>query len=288
LGGPVPLRSIVKQTQSHPEVDQKLRALINRRVGWLLLAYLVLRIPVVNALVWVRVIGDYDVVQSLELAAYALTTLMLASARDSFDRYRVDRVSLIAFLLFGTVLRTLPPSEVSDAPTQFFYGFGAIAIVLAVVILRWKRAAPTWAESSWRWLGIGLLVGIGPGLAISAAFSAFRFAVTGELEVVPLAAAPFIAKFVYEMGHSAILEEPAFRGFLWGYLEHRKWQPVTIWQAQALLFWLAHLRYIDQPFTFWIAVPIGGLVFGWLSWKSKSISPGLLAHAAYNSLTSLF
>jgi membrane protease YdiL (CAAX protease family) len=94
--------------------------------------------------------------------------------------------------------------------------------------------------------------------------------------------------FLSFLGNSAVLEEPAFRGFLWGYLEDFRWKPIQIWLLQAAMFLLAHLRYIDRPFTFLVAVPAAGLLFGWLSWKSRSIAASLVAHAAYNSIATYF
>jgi membrane protease YdiL (CAAX protease family) len=104
----------------------------------------------------------------------------------------------------------------------------------------------------------------------------------------PLTAVGLAVVFLAFLADSAIQEEAVFRGFLWGYLETLGLKQPMIWLLQAGLFWIAHLRYLDRPFTFWLALPASGLLLGWLSWKSKSISASVLAHAAYNSMASYF
>jgi membrane protease YdiL (CAAX protease family) len=89
------------------------------------------------------------------------------------------------------------------------------------------------------------------------------------------------------MSRAVILEEPVFRGFLWGFLRERGWNEKVIWLSQAALFWLAHLNYVQRPYTFWLVIPLSGLVYGWLAWKSRSLAPSMLAHAAYNSLAAV-
>ena len=274
--------------QEAPATIQEERHPIVGRIGWLLLAYFLIRIPLVNLLVLGGLTESYDLVQKLELASYVICAAMMAVASKSFRDFRIDRLSIILFIVFGTVLRIPPPSAVSTAIDPIYYAFGLIALVLAVVVLRSRQFRGRWARTNWRWLVLGLLLEVGLGLFLATVASVFSRLSIALQQAQQITTGAFFLTFLFEMGHSAILEEPAFRGFLWGYLEQRGWHPASIWQFQAALFWLAHLRYIDTPFTFWIAVPAGGLLLGWLSWKSKSISASLLAHAAYNSLGALF
>jgi membrane protease YdiL (CAAX protease family) len=90
--------------------------------------------------------------------------------------------------------------------------------------------------------------------------------------------------FVYHLGFASISEEPLFRGFLWGYLRRLGWKDIWIWPAQAAIFMSAHLYFIDAlPFEFWIVVPLAGLILGLFAWWSRSIAPGMMAHAAFNA-----
>ena len=81
-----------------------------------------------------------------------------------------------------------------------------------------------------------------------------------------------------------IAEEPFFRGFLWGALRRAGWEDVWIWAFQAALFWLAHIYWLGRsPVSFWV-VPLGGLVFGILAWRSRSIAVSMVAHGLVNGV----
>ena len=52
-----------------------------------------------------------------------------------------------------------------------------------------------------------------------------------------------------------------------------------------MLFWLAHIYLLGgSPITFWVSVPLGGLVVGVLAWRSRSIAVSMLAHGAANGV----
>ncbi len=89
----------------------------------------------------------------------------------------------------------------------------------------------------------------------------------------------------YQTGYAAVSEEPLFRGFLWGYLRKGGWSDGWICLFQAGLFMLGHIYYLNSlPISFWIIVPTGGLVLGWLAWRSRSIATSISAHATLNAL----
>jgi membrane protease YdiL (CAAX protease family) len=53
---------------------------------------------------------------------------------------------------------------------------------------------------------------------------------------------------------------------------------------QAVLFTFGHLYYIHTlPITFWIIVPVGSLVLGWLVWRSRTIASSMIAHGMMNA-----
>ena len=260
------------------------RVAANRRIAWPIALYFLLFVPLIS---FTAPTGSDPVdpsIQALQLLAYAITALMIGVARLSLTEFRIDKLTVILFLLFGTFLRL--PSSTDDPSSVYsiYYGFGVVALALVGLILRSRSARNRWAPVSWGWLGLGLISGLGLALAIAllgTIASGSRFSLyTGP----PLTTAGLIFAFLYAMGHSAIIEEPAFRGFLWGYLEQHRWKGVGIWLFQGALFWLSHFRYFDRPLMFWVALPAGGLIFGWLSWRSRSVAACLVAHAAYNGL----
>lgn len=258
------------------------------RVGWLLLAYFLVRVPIINLSVLGGLTENYDFVQKLDLAEYVMIAAMIVVARKSLRDFRIDRLSVILFILFGSILRIPPQVELGSAFGPIYFVFGLTALGLGVVVFRSRQNRAGLAGMDWRWLVVGLLSGVVLALVLGTFGSVISRGSIRLQPAWPITTGGLFLTFLYQMGHSAILEEPAFRGFLWGYLERHRLHPASIWQLQAVLFWLAHLRYLDRPFTLWIALPVGGLVFGWLSWKSRSISASLLAHAAYNTIGAFF
>jgi membrane protease YdiL (CAAX protease family) len=75
-------------------------------------------------------------------------------------------------------------------------------------------------------------------------------------------------------------EEIAFRGYLQRTLAIRR-GPVVAIAGSAILFSLLHLDPIRFP-----ALLVLGLVFGWISWRSGSTWPSIVAHAVNNGLAS--
>lgn len=86
-----------------------------------------------------------------------------------------------------------------------------------------------------------------------------------------------------------VFEEILFRGALWMLLIDLKLSPRTTLLAQALLFWVSHYRFLftGSYFAFWVMMPILGLTYGVIVYKSKSISITSLCHWSNNFLTAI-
>ena len=80
----------------------------------------------------------------------------------------------------------------------------------------------------------------------------------------------------------AVCEELLFRGFLLGGLSaaSRKWPAIL---ASACVFGIFHFFLSKFAVTATL-----GVVLGYLCWRSKSILPGMIAHALNNGLAVLF
>lgn len=83
------------------------------------------------------------------------------------------------------------------------------------------------------------------------------------------------------------MEEPLFRGFIWGYLEKRSWNQIWIWLLQAGIFCIGHIYYLPQNPVFFAGTFVGALILGLLVWRSKSIGTRMIAHAMTNTLGNL-
>lgn len=270
-----------------PTQDSESSRPIQRRIGWLLIVYF---IWIVAVNIWAAFSPNASQATGylFEFAAFAITTAMLVVARASPGRFRIDRLTAVLLVLFATILRLQRPEEVGSAPDPTYFAFAIVAVVIAAVVIRSRGTDRKWAGTSPGWLALGLVSGTALGLFMQSLASLFYRGEATPAASYPITIGALVLTFIYTMGHTAILEEPIGRGFLWGYFELRGWRPVRIWLLQAALFWLGHLRLVDSPVTFWLALPLGGLMLGWFSWHSRSVSAGLLAHAAYNTLGAFY
>lgn len=97
----------------------------------------------------------------------------------------------------------------------------------------------------------------------------------------------FIATFMGSMQSflvPIVIEEVIFRGALWAYLRSLGLSERATLFVQALLFWIAHHRYLllDKQYFFWVAVPCIAILLGLLAWRSKSLTPSTIGHFLFN------
>jgi len=80
----------------------------------------------------------------------------------------------------------------------------------------------------------------------------------------------------------ALIEDFLFRGFLWGHLRKFKLSEPFILFIQAILFWGAYYYHFNRPGT-WIIIFVGGLLYGIVAWKTKSLFLSAIVHACWKS-----
>lgn len=255
------------------------------RVTWLLIGGLfILRGPLYGGIPLFGIYPDWlDPVW--RIGTYLLTAILIWWERDRLAEFHIDKLVLIMFIL-GKPLEFLlyqpgmPESFQPDTAVYVLYLPIAIGLVIALWLTR--PHLPTLSVKSWGWVGIGVLAGI----ALAAYFAAaFRIASPGFGKTTPTST-ELIFSPLWQMLYAGLGEEPFFRGFLWGGLRKTGLKDVWIWLVQAALFWLSHLvTLLNAPISFWLIVPVGGLVLGGLAWRSRSIAPGILAHGLANGLS---
>jgi membrane protease YdiL (CAAX protease family) len=81
-----------------------------------------------------------------------------------------------------------------------------------------------------------------------------------------------------------VFEELIFRGALWAFLRDLGLKEHIVFFLQAFLFWISHHNYglRDNPYLFWIAIPLAAILLGFIVWRSKSLTPSTIAHFLFN------
>jgi membrane protease YdiL (CAAX protease family) len=128
---------------------------------------------------------------------------------------------------------------------------------------------------------------IGPILALAATLLTTRLGLEPIRPRGQEAASLFwlLTSTFIQMNVAAVLEEPLFRGFLWGYLRRWHWSNILIWLLQAVLFTLAHVYYLkDESFMPWlIRIMLPSLVIGLVAWQARSIFASMVTHGVFNA-----
>jgi membrane protease YdiL (CAAX protease family) len=225
---------------------------------------------------------------------YLFTAALIYWQRNHLGQFHVTRFSLVIVLgapLAEPLLGLLTGSWI-DWPYGNSFRLAALLIAISLLVLLWKSQAKLdLAPERLRWVTISLALGLVLAFAYGWYFELEAFGRIGVRDVILKPPASLSDVFLFtsiQLMNAAVMEEPLFRGFLWGCLRQRGLRDPLIWLIQAALFWLAHIYYLGQvPFSFWVLVPSVGLAFGWLAWRSRSIAPPLIAHTMVNALTQI-
>jgi membrane protease YdiL (CAAX protease family) len=234
------------------------------------------------------------VIPSFEIGTYLLVAILLIRESESLPDYHINALAIWMVILFKPIETIYLSSWTQLASPMAFPQLPSLcvwAVALGLLVRFRSRLFQSgtlgWQDLKWTLLGglIGLVTVVVTGYPQSFTVHfdpVSRFMVLSQLP-------SSIANIPYQWGYAAISEEPVFRGFLWGFLRKSGWREVWIWFFQAGLFALAHLYYLrTAPLNFWFVVPIGGLVLGWLAWRSRSIATSMVAHGVMNGLTRYF
>ncbi len=206
------------------------------------------------------------------IGTYFFSALFLWLERGNLKDYHVDIIAIIIFALgpfwylYSNLIIRIP---------MMIIGIG---LLIALKISKCKFQKVTLANI--KWILIGLAIG-----AITAIISSPLLSKQVTNTGMKATASIVVMSFLTQLTNAAIFEEPFFRGILWGVLKKYKCKDLWICLIQAVLFWISHIYYINSsPYSFWIVVPLGGVVLGVLSWRSRSIGTSMAAHGMINGL----
>ncbi len=260
-------------------------ALLHLRIGWLVLAMLLLlRIPYSVLLTYASADNTGWGPAGFQLGTYLLVVFLIWWERNDLSAVHIDTLAIALIIVFEPAQTVILRYWHIDTPLTFPHPAGLLMWAASIILLvaLWRsphKPAPIYGISL-AWLAGGFLA----GLLFSAVPNIDAFLRIQDIVPVPSLAASTAVAFFYQIGFAAVSEEPLFRGFLWGYLRRLGWREPWVWLGQALLFMLAHIYFINALHAqFWAAVPAAALILGLFAWRSRSIAPGMLAHAAYNA-----
>lgn len=123
----------------------------SRRIGWLLLAYHIIWIPI-SARADLHQAGSVISSETVDVLRHALIAAMLNVARRRLRSYQIDRLSVIFLVAFGAILR-IPADPEATATQPTFWLFSLIAFPLVAVLYRTRSTADRWGP---RQLGLDL------------------------------------------------------------------------------------------------------------------------------------
>lgn len=223
-----------------------------------------------------------------QVGTYPLTAIMVLLKRDCLEKYHIDGLALglLVFAPLGCfVTQGLLQGGWSELPFTTYVN-GGLAVLFGLALLIRRPALPArGAAAMGGWVVFSVLIAVCEALAVGYLLH-FQKTIPPEVRIsLPGQAARALLLTFTQLSTAAALEEPLFRGFLWGELRDRGWKEVHIWLFQALLFTLGHIYYLGAAnISFFAVVPLGALLLGWIAWKSRSIGTSMLVHGISNSL----
>jgi membrane protease YdiL (CAAX protease family) len=136
-------------------------------------------------------------------------------------------------------------------------------------------------ESEQQFSNVILYSLVGLALIFAIAFSVNLFKPKPQSIFQVLATFPPIYQKLFSIS-MAISEEVFFRGFLLNWLSQINFIFANV--GQALVFTVYHFAvYGHEPFIL-LYVFGSGIVLGFISWKTQSLTPAMLSHIAVNAL----
>jgi len=213
---------------------------------------------------------------------YLLTAMLIFVKRDSLSEYNMDFTALFIFMI-APVAKIISEYFLNANMIQSDWWLQiAISICLLIALLLYRpKLHKRGIKEILLWLLIAVAVGICSGLLMGYITSLQSSEHSATQPTIPL----LINLFFIQLGSAAAVEEPLFRGFLWGFLKNQHWNEYLIWLFQAALFMFGHIYYFGvNNFSFFIIVPFSALMFGLCAWRSRSIGTSMIVHGFYNSI----
>jgi membrane protease YdiL (CAAX protease family) len=205
---------------------------------------------------------------------YLLSIVLVWLNRPNLEKLNVDKLFVYLSILGGIFWVVYLPSN-----------YALLALLALILIFRILKSKPAIVEEK-RYLystEIWIFALISIGTAIAPALF-YNPPVKNPVNLNMIIATLLEADLAL-----VVFEELLFRGVLWAYLKQLNINEKNIIFIQAALFWIAHNKFLllDNPYPFWISLPLNSLLFGMMVWRSKSLAPSTVVHLLYNCISIL-
>lgn len=260
---------------------------IHKAVPFLLLGLLLfLRFPfLISAAYGIKMFAVKDIFSVYLDCTYILSAALIWWEKDRLIEFHIGIQALCLFIFIpilkpvvSILLSTYTPYKHN---TYSWIQFAAAAALGLSLIISKGRFTRMKLRTAIFWIAVSIAVGLATG-----AIWGFVYKVQNNISGVQSSLLISLRLFFIQLSNAAIAEEPLFRGFIWGYLKWLHVNEYWIWLIQAGLFCLGHIYYLNTaPYSFFIAIPAMALIFGFIAWRSRSISSSMIIHGLYNSFS---
>jgi membrane protease YdiL (CAAX protease family) len=221
-----------------------------------------------------------------EVGTYLAIVILIWWERENLAEFFIDKLALVVLMLgkpYELLLHWLKIPFEYPPQSDIYRLYIPIAFGLLVIFLFIHPKLRKIEFKNWLWLLAGIAAGIVSGIL---AGYLLRYQFPGGTEKPTLSLLLFLP--TQQLVYAGITEEPFFRGFLWGGLHRAGWKGLWILLFQTVLFMIGHLYYFGSlPLSFWIIVPLAGLVTGMFAWRSRSIATSMAAHGFFNAVAQI-
>lgn len=217
---------------------------------------------------------------------FLITALLIFWERNYLSDFNFDSLALYIFIFTPFVeqimrMLIIPYTPFENNQINWIYMIISFLLLLTFVLTKTKIKQINLKSL------IGVLIGILVGLVIGT-MNGFLLQLQNNLRSDMQASfSIFIINSLSQIQNAALIEEPLFRGFLWGYLRKFGFDNYLILFIQTGLFVVGHTYYIGRYPISLLIVLIGGLVLGIIAWKSRTIASSIFAHGLSNAVADL-
>lgn len=218
-----------------------------------------------------------------QIGTYALTVFLIWWEWKNLNEYHFNPLAILILIFFPPIskiaLAFYNSTSILAFPEPLSYPFFAFAGGLIYLVIKKKFTFKVRFGKELIWFLFSAVLGI----LLAGLESILMIKWMGY----PKGTAPGLIALtapVYQLGYAASLEEPLFRGLLWGVLRKAKLNDLWIWIIQAGLFALAHIYYLNSinGLLFIGMIFVDGLITGLLVWRTRLLSSSMAFHAFFN------